>query len=95
MPDSFQKVSTLPIPKHQTQETTRNPLPISSPEDLQQSFEVHHDQSDRTRLEDFRAYLEHSSITNQRLNTRTLVFDTAQDISQNSIYHHPLDKPPP
>jgi hypothetical protein len=95
MTDPFQKVSTVALPLHQTQESTRDPLPVNSQERIQQNDNAHALETYQTRLEDFKAYLDRKSISNLELNTKSLVFDTAKDIENQGVYHHPLDRPQP
>jgi hypothetical protein len=85
MTDSIQRTSTLPLPDFQTNQGDLDPLPTDSPRRINQ---------DLTQRADFAAYLNQSSITNVQLNTRSLLFDTVQEIQQNSAYQHPPSNSP-
>jgi len=85
MTDPIQRVSSLPLPDFQTSQGDLDPLPTDAPR------RIENDQSERS---DFAAYLNQSSLTNVQLNAKSVLFDTIQDIQQNSVYQHPLFRSP-
>ncbi len=85
MTDPIQRTSTIPLPQFQTNAGDLDPLPTDSPRRINE---------DLTQRHDFAAYLDQSSISNVLLNTRSLLFDTAEEIRQNSVYQHPLSQNP-
>ena len=94
MVDSFQLVSSIPLPQHQTQQSTRDPLPVGSQEQIQRTNDADALEREEARFLDFRTYLDQRGIMNLAFNTRPLVFDTARDIQQNSIYGQAPGAPP-
>jgi len=85
MTDPIQRTSTLPLPDFQTNQGDLDPLPTDSPRRIEE---------DQIQREDFAAYLNQASITNVLANTKSLLFDTVQEIQQNSVYQHPASDSP-
>jgi hypothetical protein len=64
MVDSIQASVSIPIPKYQTGEGTHDPLPTTSPAEIDRSDNARHDQTQQTKKDDFEHYLNQRSITN-------------------------------
>jgi hypothetical protein len=92
MVDSIQASVSIPIPKYQTGEGTHDPLPTTSPAEIDRSDNARHDQTQQTKKDDFEHYLNQRSITNLAETTKSQSFDTVKDIEERGVYHHPLDK---
>lgn len=82
-------ISQTPLPRHQTIEATRDPLPVSSTRSLNETLEARGEQTAVTRNRDFEDYLNNTSITSTSTPTRTVAFDPIQELERQSIYIQP------
>ncbi len=82
-------VSQTPLPRYQTIEATRDPLPVSSTRSLNETLEARGEQTAVSRNKDFEDYLNNTSILTTTSTTRSIVFDPIQELERQSIYLQP------
>lgn len=88
MSDPMMAASSMPVPTYQTMQGTRDPLPVSSPKLIEKTATTRLDDDRQDAGEDFKAYLDQTSITLVEKDQRKRL-DAADLISQTSIYQQP------
>lgn len=89
MTDALQASSSLPLPAYQTIQGSHDPLPLSSPQALSKALDARSAGDQADAVDDFKAYLDKTSVTLLAKTETKPEVDTAALISQSSVYSTP------
>lgn len=89
MTDALQASSSLPLPAYQTIQGSHDPLPPSSPQALSKALDTRSADNKADAVDDFKSYLDQSSVTLLAKTETKPEVDTAALISQSSVYSTP------